>query len=283
MSSREDILRELELLPAWRLRAPLPTVNALTENKPLQVQQVTAEYAASIKSAQLEPAVVPVEAEIELHPNSVSMTPTAPSPTIGLTSPLLNNASTATERGVQVWDWKALQDHVLTCNACRLAALNTPTIFGMGDTNAEWLFVGDIADLEDQRPKEPFANDAGQLLDNMLAAIQLRRGNNVFMANTFIPNIKASSTSQAEQSLHCDADLKPQQLKPKLIVALGEFAAQSLLQSEDSMASLRGKLHQYHDIPLIVTYHPEDLLRTPLDKRKAWEDLCLAKQTMQNL
>ncbi|MCB5185260.1 uracil-DNA glycosylase [Methylobacillus gramineus] len=187
--------------------------------------------------------------------------------------------------GIMEMNWQALQADVEACNACSLEATRTQTVFGVGDPHAEWLFIGEAPGAEEDRRGEPFVGQAGKLLDNMLAAIKLKRGDNVYIANVLKCRPPANRDPQGEEVVKCDPYLKRQVelIKPKLIVALGKFAAQSLLVSESSIASLRGKLHDFHGVPVIVTYHPAYLLRNLPDKARAWDDLCFARDTMQGL
>lgn len=181
--------------------------------------------------------------------------------------------------------WQALQESVTGCQACQLHSTRTQTVFGVGDPQAEWLFVGEAPGSEEDKRGEPFVGQAGKLLDNMLAAIQLKRGENVYIANVLKCRPPANRDPQGEEVQQCDPYLKRQVelIQPKLIVALGKFAAQSLLQSQGSIASLRGGLHDFHGVPVIVTYHPAYLLRNLPDKARAWEDLCFARETMRGL
>jgi DNA polymerase len=184
---------------------------------------------------------------------------------------------------IQNMDWPTLQDCIKDCQACDLAATRTQTVFGAGDTKAEWMFVGDApSEVEDKRG-EQFVGEPGKLLDNMLMAMQLSRGSNVFISNVLKCRTPENCNPHAEEVKQCDPYLKQQValIKPKVIIALGEFAAQSLLQSDAPIASLRGQVHRYNDVPVIVTFHPAYLLRKPEDKPKAWDDLCFAKQTIQ--
>jgi len=182
-------------------------------------------------------------------------------------------------------DWQSLQDCVVNCEACALSKTRTQTVFGVGDPHAEWLLVGEAPGAEEDRKGEPFVGQAGKLLDNMLAAIKLKRGQNVFIANVLKCRPPENRDPQGEEVTQCDPFLKRQVelIKPKLIIALGKFAAQSLLGSDKTITALRGKLHDYHGVPVIVTYHPAYLLRTLADKAKAWEDLCFARSSMQAL
>ena len=174
---------------------------------------------------------------------------------------------------------------VKSCQACGLAKTRTQTVFGVGDEDADWLIVGEAPGAEEDKRGEPFVGRAGQLLDNMLAAIELKRGENVYIANVLKCRPPENRDPHGEEVMQCDPYLKRQVelIKPKLILALGKFAAQSLLNSDATVTSMRGKLHGYCGVPVIVTYHPAYLLRNLADKAKAWDDLCLAKSTMQSL
>ena len=182
-------------------------------------------------------------------------------------------------------DWDELKQSVSGCTACRLHESRTRTVFGVGDEKADWLFVGEGPGAEEDRQGEPFVGQAGKLLDNMLAAIGLTRDKNVYIANTVKCRPPGNRNPEPDEMAACEPYLTQQiaLIKPKLVVALGKVAAQRLLGSDHSIASLRGKLHQAHGTPLIVTYHPAYLLRNLPDKAKAWEDLCFAVRTMQSL
>lgn len=182
-------------------------------------------------------------------------------------------------------DWLTLQQDVPGCTACNLAATRKQTVFGVGDPDADWLIVGEAPGAEEDRRGEPFVGLAGQLLDNMLAAIQLQRGKNVYIANVLKCRPPENRDPHGVEVAQCDPYLKRQVelIQPKLILALGKFAAQSLLDSSDTIAAMRGKLHHFAGVPVIVTYHPAYLLRNLPDKAKAWEDLCFARSTMQAL
>ena len=179
--------------------------------------------------------------------------------------------------------WGELAAAVAACRQCRLCEVRKQAVLGVGDTNADWLFVGEGPGAEEDQRGEPFVGQAGKLLDNMLAAIGLTRGTDVYIANAVKCRPPENRTPAPEEAAACRPYLERQieLIRPKLIVALGRPAAQTLLQTEIKIASARGKLHDYHGIPLIVTYHPAYLLRTLLDKAKAWEDLCFMRRTMK--
>lgn len=181
--------------------------------------------------------------------------------------------------------WPELKARVQGCSACALREGCKQTVFGVGDEQADWLFVGEGPGAEEDEQGEPFVGQAGQLLDNMLMAIKLKRGKNVYIANVVKCRPPDNRTPAAEEIRQCLPYLQRQiqLLKPKVIVALGKTAAMSLMGTDATLGSLRGRVHDYHDTPLIVTYHPAYLLRTPTDKAKAWQDLRLAVATMNGL
>ena len=182
-------------------------------------------------------------------------------------------------------DWPTLKACVADCRACVLHQKRNKTVFGVGDENADWLFVGEGPGADEDAQGEPFVGQAGKLLDNMLAAIALKRGTNVYIANIVKCRPPGNRNPQPEEAEACSAYLQRQieLIQPKLIIALGRIAAVNLLGRDASIASLRGQQHAYRGIPLLVTYHPAYLLRTLSDKSKAWEDLCFAVETMQRL
>ena len=180
-------------------------------------------------------------------------------------------------------DWEELAATVAACRQCRLCQARKQAVLGVGDRHADWLFVGEGPGAEEDQRGEPFVGQAGKLLDNMLAAIGLARGHDVYIANAVKCRPPENRTPEAEEMVACLPFLQRQieLIQPKLIVALGRPAAQTLLQTEVKIGAARGRLHQYKGIPVIVTYHPAYLLRTLHDKAKAWEDLCFMRQTMR--
>jgi DNA polymerase len=182
-------------------------------------------------------------------------------------------------------DWAGLKAAVAGCTACELHKTRTQAVFGVGDENADWLFIGEAPGADEDAQGEPFVGQAGKLLDNMLKSIGLKRGDNVYIANVVKSRPPNNRNPLPDEIAACMPYLRRQieLIQPKLIVTLGKIASEALLGREATIASLRGKVHAYQGIPLIVTYHPAYLLRTLQDKARAWEDLCLAKQTMQDL
>jgi uracil-DNA glycosylase len=179
--------------------------------------------------------------------------------------------------------WDELAEQVRTCTRCaELAAGRTRTVFGVGDRQADWLFIGEAPGADEDRQGEPFVGRAGQLLDNMLFALGLKRGQGVYIANILKCRPPGNRDPRPEESRACREYLDRQigLIRPSVIVALGRVAAQNLLATDEPLARLRGRALDYRDTPLVVTYHPAYLLRKPADKRKVWEDLRLARRVM---
>jgi len=178
--------------------------------------------------------------------------------------------------------WVELKAEVSGCMQCGLHQGRTQTVFGVGDEQADWMLVGEAPGAEEDRVGDPFVGQAGKLLDNMLAAIGLSRSKNVYIANVLKCRPPGNRNPEPDEVAKCSPFLVQQiaLVKPKLILAMGRFAAQTLLATDASIASLRGKVFQYAGVPTIVTYHPAYLLRNLPDKAKAWEDLVFARKTI---
>jgi len=183
-------------------------------------------------------------------------------------------------------DWDPLRERVAGCTLCELCKTRTQTVFGVGNTQAEWLVIGEAPGAEEDRQGEPFVGRAGQLLNAMLLAIGLPR-ETVFIANILKCRPPGNRDPKPEEVSRCLPYLSAQiaLLKPKVILAVGRIAAQNLLATDAPLARLRGKLHTFGvaNTPLVITYHPAYLLRTPGDKRKAWEDLKFARATYRRI
>ena len=185
-------------------------------------------------------------------------------------------------------DWDGLQRAVTACTACALCETRTQTVFGVGDRNARWMVVGEAPGAEEDARGEPFVGQAGRLLDRMLAAAGLDRAaggeSAVYIANVLKCRPPANRNPEPGEVARCEPFLRRQieLLAPRLILVMGRFAAQSLLATDASIASLRGRAHLIEvgggTIPVIVTYHPAYLLRNLADKAKVWSDLCLARE-----
>ena len=178
--------------------------------------------------------------------------------------------------------WDELRALVAGCRACGLCEKRKQAVFGVGAENAPWLFVGEGPGADEDEQGEPFVGQAGKLLDAMLTAIGCQRGREVYIANVVKCRPPGNRTPSTEEAGACAAflDRQIELIGPKLIVALGKTAAIRLLGTEASLASLRGKVHRYKEIPVVVTYHPAYLLRSLPEKAKAWEDLLFARRTL---
>jgi uracil-DNA glycosylase family 4 len=190
-------------------------------------------------------------------------------------------------RGPIAGDWAGLREQIAGCTACdQLCKARTQTVFGVGNLQAEWLVIGEAPGAEEDRQGEPFVGRAGQLLNAMLLAIGLPR-ETVFIANVLKCRPPGNRDPRPEEVANCLPFLSRQieLLRPKMLLAVGRIAAQNLLATDAPLARLRGKLHRFGDAgtPLVITYHPAYLLRTPADKRKAWEDLKFARATSEQV
>ena len=246
-----DILTELGLVPTWRLRARAGADGA---------SAAPATPAGARASDVLEAAVLPVR---------------------GAAAPADGEA-----RAIRIGrlDWRDFAADVDACVACSLAGTRKRSVPGVGDPHAEWLLVGEAPGSEEDAKGEPFVGQAGKLLDNMLAALGLKRGANVYIANVLKCRPPNNRTPEPREVDACRPYLDRQiaLIGPQLIVALGKSAATTLLGVDATIASLRGRVHRYQGVPLVVTYHPAYLLRNLPDKAKAWEDLLLARRTLRD-
>jgi DNA polymerase len=195
--------------------------------------------------------------------------------------------------GVDAMDWPALRDAVVSCTACKLCSGRRQAVFGVGHLQAHWMIVGEAPGEQEDIQGEPFVGKSGQLLDNMLRALGLSRhavaaegtasdqARQVYIANTLKCRPPGNRNPEPDELAQCEPFLARQiaLIKPKIILAMGRFAVQSLLRSNEPVGRLRGRVHRYQGVPLIVTYHPAYLLRNLEDKARAWVDLCLAAET----
>jgi DNA polymerase len=198
----------------------------------------------------------------------------------------LPQAGDLPQGSIATLDWQALQAAVAGCTRCELHRTRTNTVFGVGDPQARWLIIGEAPGADEDRQGEPFVGRAGQLLDAMLKAVGLARSQ-VFIANILKCRPPNNRDPHAGEAGACAPYLQRQieLISPRLILAVGRVAAQHLLHSELPIGKLRGQVHRYGEtgIPLVATYHPAYLLRSPAEKRKAWQDLQLALHTVQGM
>ena len=210
----------------------------------------------------------------------------APAPqTVRPTQPAAKPAALAPRAsGIELMAWDELAQTVAQCRACKLCGTRRNTVFGVGDQQADWLIVGEAPGVNEDIQGEPFVGHAGKLLDNMLRAVGLDRQHNVYIANVLKCRPPGNRNPEPEEVAQCEPFLRRQVqlLQPKIIVAMGRFAVQSLLGTTEAIGKLRGLRHQYQGVPVVVTYHPAYLLRSLPDKAKAWADLCLALEIVKN-
>jgi DNA polymerase len=222
---------------------------------------------------------------VGIAPEAATTSPPASAWSIPLESPAdATAASSPSDAEIAGMEWSELKATVAACTRCGLCNSRTKTVFGVGDEKAAWLFVGEGPGRSEDAQGEPFVGPAGKLLDNMLLAIGLRRGANAYIAN--IVKCRATDANgrdrppTKQEAAACLPYLERQiaLIQPGIVIALGKSAAISLLQLDAGVAvsELRGKIHRYAGLPLVVTYHPAYLLRALIEKRKAWADLCLA-------
>lgn len=210
-------------------------------------------------------------------------------------SPMLSQASSPAAGQATAWEpqlgWDALQSAVAACRRCGLCETRRNTVFGAGHPRAQWMVVGEAPGEQEDRLGQPFVGAAGQLLDRMLGAIGLSRDQQVFITNTVKCRPPQNRNPDPAELAACEPVLQRQMqlVQPRLVLAMGRFAAQQLLRSAEPIGRLRGRVHRLsavdtpwagaQGVPVVVTYHPAYLLRNPIDKAKAWDDLCLALDT----
>jgi len=196
------------------------------------------------------------------------------------------SADDAPLQETQLLEWSELRATVAACTRCALHETRTQTVFGVGSESADWMIIGEAPGAEEDRRGEPFVGRAGKLLDEMLRAVGLAR-DSVFIANMLKCRPPDNRDPAAGEAAACRAYLDRQiaLVSPKLILAVGRIAAQQLLGSDAPLGRLRGQKHYLNDgqLPVVVTYHPAYLLRSPSQKRKSWQDLCLARQILNEL
>lgn len=254
--TREQCLVEMGLGPIWRLRTsdgnPGPEKSALETPMP--------ETSA------------PPPVEVPLSPRE--------------RQPVLHSATPVVMPGnvtVDALNWPELAATVAACRACSLCQQRKQAVLGVGDTAADWLFIGEGPGADEDAQGEPFVGQAGKLLDAMLAALDLQRGDKVYIANAVKCRPPGNRTPEAAEMAACHPYLARQiaLIQPKVIVLLGKAAVHSVLHEDKALASQRGRVHDYQGIPVVVTYHPAYLLRNLPDKAKAWEDLLLARRVLR--
>lgn len=218
----------------------------------------------------------------ELQQQLATATPPVTSAPV-VQAPASQPAANTVAMGCAQMDWDALQTSVVQCQRCALSKTRTQTVFGMGNRQADWMIIGEAPGADEDRRGEPFVGKAGQLLNNMLAAVAMPR-ESVYIANVLKCRPPNNRDPKSDEAANCRAYLERQieLVNPALILVVGRIAAQNLLQTKEPLARLRNREHQapLTKTPVVVTYHPAYLLRQPVDKRKAWQDLQFARQIL---
>ncbi len=251
--SREQMLVEMGITPIWVLR------DTASEASPVVPEMAISEPVATASST--------VEKPIPVATKPMAATPQA----------------SASHALINAMDWPALTKQVAECRACPLCQQRKQAVFGVGDENPDWLFIGEGPGADEDAQGEPFVGQAGKLLDSMLASLDIARGDRVYIANAVKCRPPGNRTPESAEMAACWPYLERQiaLLKPKIIVLLGKAAVHAVLHDDKSLASLRGQRFEHAGIPVVVTYHPAYLLRNLPDKAKAWEDLLFARRTLR--
>lgn len=272
---------------------PLPPDNSGMNGKQKKVLDALGIETWQAKGASTPDLVVAAAPPVAPPPSAVtasSRTPPvaslrpAPAPApVAAQRPEINGLEPAT--GIEVpADWTALRERVSGCQRCKLCKTRTQTVFGVGNTSAPLMVVGEGPGADEDAQGEPFVGRAGKLLDEMLRSIGRSRADNTYIANVVKCRPPGNRDPEPDEVEGCRPylDMQIQLLQPKLIVALGRIAAQRLLSTDQPLSRLRGPLHEYgkFQTPVFVTYHPAYLLRSPKEKAKSWEDL---KKVWQHL
>lgn len=265
---RSALLAEIGLPPWWQPRALLPGA-ALPSARPPAPPPPAASASPPAAPPPMAPQRVPT---VPAHEPRAAAAPETPA-----------------------WDWPALLQAIEACQRCGLGACRQRAVAGVGDWQPDWLIVGEAPGEEEDRQGEPFVGRAGRLLDRMLAALDLQRGHRVYITNVLKCRPPRNRNPEPDEIARCTPYLRRQiaLLRPRIVLALGRFAAQTLLieggclPQEEALRAPLGRLRarvftaRFDDlqVPVVVSYHPAYLLRNPADKGKAWADLCLAADT----
>lgn len=253
MNTREIILREIGLTPIW-------TTRRLADAEPAAAQVGTA-LASDPPEAEL-PAGAAIGESVSRDSGEAEI-----------------SSSADRAAAIAQMSWDELTQSIAHCTACKLCKTRTKTVPGVGDRSPAWMVIGEAPGENEDRQGEPFVGKAGQLLDAMLAAVGKKRGDGVYIANVIKCRPPGNRNPEPDEIAACEPYLKRQiaLAQPKLLLAAGKFSAQTLLNREDTVGAMRASGGQYGSIPVVVTYHPSYLLRSPSEKAKAWEDLMKAR------
>lgn len=293
---RTAMLSEMGIAPWWTPRGLLP--RPIAEEAPARDEKNPGSRTASPPAPVLvdpAPVLPPLDA-----PPPVAVAP--PAWAAGDAAPARGDAgpsAPASPEAIATLDWDDLAAAIHACRRCGLAQCRQRAVPGVGDRRPDWLIVGEAPGEEEDRQGEPFVGRAGQLLDRMLAAMGLARGRGVYIANVIKCRPPRNRNPEPDEIARCTPYLLRQiaLLQPRIVVAMGRFAAHTLLAEggcdtpevllRTPLGRLRGRVHGARladqTLPVVVTYHPAYLLRSPAEKAKAWADLCLALETAAGL
>lgn len=264
MTARDVILREMGLTPVWRERTA----------QPVHTTPETASRVADLAPPASDHTDRPAsESRLQVCHHE-SATPT------GEPAARASASRTARDERIAALGWTELVADIAQCTACRLCKTRTNTVPGVGDSSPAWFVVGEAPGENEDKQSEPFVGKAGQLLDAMLAAVGKKRGNGVYIANVIKCRPPGNRNPEPDEVAACAPYLRRQieLASPRLLLAAGKFSAQTLLDRDDTVGAMRAAGGHYRDIPVVVTYHPSYLLRSPPEKAKAWDDLMKARK-----
>lgn len=268
MSRQQQILAEIGIRPLWQLRsaadAAIPVEAAPINPAPVEIPPAETLAVPEVVAARLPTPTAAIE------PASIS-SPTASADTVEpISSPAIAN-------------WEDLHTQVAACQQCQLSRTRSNTVVGRGNRQARLLIIGEAPGEQEDLQGLPFVGKAGQLLENMLAAAGFDSARDVYICNLLKCRPPGNRNPAQDEIVKCQRFLQWQieAVNPELIVAVGRFAAQSLLQNQATLGSLRGKQHHYGNYPVLVSFHPAYLLRSPGEKAKAWQDWCRVRQLLQ--
>jgi DNA polymerase len=268
---QRQLLQEMGI----RLWAPVAPPEVAATSLPTAVAKTSSAATRAATRAAPAPAPAPVPAVAPLSAPAAPVTPGV--------------AADERARSIATMPWAALREAVAACTACGLCQGRRQTVFGVGHAQAHWLIVGEAPGEQEDLKGEPFVGAAGHLLDRMLGALHLTRAEappeqQVYIANTLKCRPPRNRNPEPDELSRCEPFLMRQieLIRPRIILAMGRFAVQSLLRSSEPIGKLRGRVHRFQGVPLVVTYHPAYLLRNLVDKARAWDDLCLAAQTLES-
>lgn len=278
--------RQRAMLAEMGVRVWWPQSPATTEAEPVAAVATSASVVPALAAASVSSdarAAGPRAAQ------PVAPAPVSPAPVArpALATPVPAVPIKPLAEGVDRMDWAALQETAAACQACDLCAQRKKSVFGVGDPQAPWMVIGEAPGEEEDQAGEPFMGQSGQLLDNMLKAVGLSRKaqgeGGVYIANAIKCRPPGNHNPTPQELASCAPYLARQValVQPKIILLMGRFAVQSVLQTTEPIGKLRGQVHSHLGVPVVVTYHPAYLLRNPADKAKAWADLVLALKTAQ--